>query len=154
VYKVLGDPVSRAGCTPVSVRASEKWVRTVDTTKNHKESFEKILMRRSLYSAVYRTYTVTLKELKAILQVIATKKNSSQKATTATPRIESSPMEGNEEGFREQRRRKRNNSSENEAPQRGNQKPTTYVDGQNQNKATRNFFAPLRAETVAEEREN
>jgi hypothetical protein len=62
-------------------------------------------------------------------------------------------MEANEEGFREQRRRKRNNSSENEAPQRGNKKPATYVDGRNQNKATRNFFALLRAEIVAEENE-
>jgi hypothetical protein len=116
----------------------------VDTAKNDKDSLEKILKGKTLYSALHGTYTVTLKELKAIWQAIATK-NSSQKAT-ATPRIESSPMEANEEGFREQRRRKRNNSSENEAPQRGNQKLATYVDGQNQNKATRNFFAPLRAE--------
>jgi hypothetical protein len=101
---------------------------------------------------VYGTYTVTLKELKAILQGSATK-NSSQQAT-ATPKTESSPMAANEEGFREQRRRKRNNSSENEAPQRGNKKPATYVDGQKQNKATRNFFAPLRAEMEAEETEN
>jgi copper oxidase (laccase) domain-containing protein len=82
---------------------------------------------------LYGTYTVTLKELKAIWQASETK-NSSQKAT-ATPRIESSPMEVNEEVFREQRRRKRNNSSENEAPQRGNKKPATYVDSQNKNKA-------------------
>jgi hypothetical protein len=63
-------------------------------------------------------------------------------------------MEANEEGFREQRRKKRNNSSENEAPQRGNKKPATYLDGQNQNKATSNFFAPLRAEMEAEDKQN
>jgi hypothetical protein len=59
-------------------------------------------------------------------------------------------MEANEVGFHEQRRRKWNNSSENEAPPRGNKKPATYVDGQKQNKATRNLFAPLRAEMEAE----
>jgi hypothetical protein len=80
------------------------------------------------------------------------KKNISQQAT-ATPSTELSPMEANEEGFHEQRcSRKRNNSSENEAPQRGNKKAASYIDRQKQNKAIRNFFAPLRAEMEAEEK--
>jgi hypothetical protein len=62
VYKVLGDLVSLAGCTPVSVGGSEKWVRTVATAKSDKHSLEKILKGKSLYSAVYGTCTVTLKE--------------------------------------------------------------------------------------------
>jgi hypothetical protein len=73
VYKVLGDLVSLAGCTPARVGESEKWVRSVDTAKNDKAGFAKILKGKSLYSAVYGTYTVTLKELKAILQGSATK---------------------------------------------------------------------------------
>jgi hypothetical protein len=38
VYSVLGDLVSLAGCTPVSVGGSEKWIRTVDTAKSDKDS--------------------------------------------------------------------------------------------------------------------
>jgi hypothetical protein len=113
---------------------------------------EKILKGKSLNSAVHGTYTVTLKELKTILQGSATINSSQQQ--TETPRIESSQMAANEEGFREQRRRKRNNSSDNEVPQKVNKKPATNVDGPKQTKATRNFFAPLRREMEAEETEN
>jgi hypothetical protein len=83
-YKVLGDLVSLACCTAASVGESEKWVRTVDAAENDKASLVKILKGKSLYTAVYGTYTVTLKELKAILEGSATK-NISQQAT-ATPK--------------------------------------------------------------------
>jgi hypothetical protein len=66
VYKVLCDLVSLAGCTPASVGESEKWVRTVDAAKNDKASLAKIPKGKNLYSALYGTYTVTRKELKAM----------------------------------------------------------------------------------------
>jgi hypothetical protein len=68
VYRVLGDLVSLAGCTPKSVGDSDAWVRTVDAAKRDKLSLSKILKGKSFYSAVYGTYSVTLSELKTILQ--------------------------------------------------------------------------------------
>jgi hypothetical protein len=41
VYRVLGDLVSLAGCTPVSVGGSEKWIRIVDTARSDKDSLQK-----------------------------------------------------------------------------------------------------------------
>jgi hypothetical protein len=87
VYKVLGDLVSLAGCTPTNVGESEQWVHTVNAAITDKISLSKILKGKSLYSALYGAYTValTISELKAILQGSA-KKNSPQQAT-ATPQL-------------------------------------------------------------------
>jgi hypothetical protein len=148
VYKVLGDLVSLAGCTSTNVGESEQWVHTVNAAKNDKISFSKILKGKSLYSALYGTYTVALSELKAILQGSA-KKNSPQPAT-ATPTAALPQVKATDDGFREQRRRKRNNSSENET-QRGSKKPAPHVERQ---KASKNFFAPMRTEMDTEEKED
>jgi hypothetical protein len=68
VYRVLGDLVSLAGCTPTNVAESEQWVHTVNAAIADKVSLAKIMKGKSLYSALYETYTVALSELKAILQ--------------------------------------------------------------------------------------
>jgi hypothetical protein len=67
VYRVLGDLVSLAGCTPTNVGESEQWVHTVNAAIADKVSLAKIMKGKSLYSALYGTYTVALSELKAIL---------------------------------------------------------------------------------------
>jgi hypothetical protein len=100
---VLGDLVSLAGCTPTNVGESEQWVHTVNAAIADKVNLAKILKGKSLYSALYGTYTVALSELKAILQGSA-KKNSSQQAT-ATPTAALPQVEAIDDGFREQRRR-------------------------------------------------
>jgi hypothetical protein len=149
VYRVLGDLVSLAGCTPKSVGESDVWVRTVDAAKRDKLSLSKILKGKSFYSAVYGTYSVTLNELKAILQGSA-KKSTSQQAE-GIPAANSPPVEAKDEGFREQRRRKRRSSSEDETTrQRGPKKTAPQVERQTQ-KAERNFFAPLRTEEMEAE---
>jgi hypothetical protein len=144
VYKELGDLVSLAGCTSTNAGQSEQWVHIVNAAIADKISLAKILKGKSLYSALYGTYTVALSELKAILQGSA--KNSPQQAT-ATPTAALPQVEAIDDGFREQRRRKRNNSSENET-QRGSKKPAPHIP------TTRNYFAPLRTPQMeAEENE-
>jgi hypothetical protein len=74
----------------------------------------------------------------------------SPQQATATPTAALPQVEATDVGFHEQRRRKRNNSSENET-QRGSKKPAPHVERQ---KASKNFFAPLRTEMDAEEKED
>jgi hypothetical protein len=126
VYKVLGYILRLACCTSTSDGESEMWIRAVDTANNDKISLTKILRGKSLYSALYGTYTMTLSELKAVLQGSA-KKSIFQQAAVTTPAF-SSPMEANDDGFREQRRRKQKNSSENEGPHRGSKKASPQVE--------------------------
>jgi hypothetical protein len=105
--KVLGDIVSLAGCTPSNIGTCSEWSRIVDSAKESRIGLCKCLKGKSLFSALYGTYSVTLSDLKSVLQGSASKPNSSKASATGPGR-----MEAPEDGFREQRRRKRNNSEE------------------------------------------
>jgi hypothetical protein len=63
--------------------------------------------RKRLFSVLYGTYSVILNDLKRVLQGSASKPNSSKVSA-----IGPVAMEVSEDGFREQRRLKRNNSEE------------------------------------------
>jgi hypothetical protein len=140
VYKVLGDIVSLAGCTPANIGTCTEWSRIVDSAKESRIGLCKCLKGKNLFSALYDTYSVTLGDLKSVLQGSASKPNSCK--ATAAGQV---AMEAPEDGFREQRRRKRNNSEE--LRQSSNKKAAlqaakTYVP--RAVAATRNYFAPLR----------
>jgi hypothetical protein len=88
-----------------------------------------------------------------VLQGSATKTNFNR--GTATAAIESDAMEASEDGFPEQSRRIRNNSTDNELHQGCRKKATRKITAQPPKKAfpaTTGHFAPLRtAEMGAEE---
>jgi hypothetical protein len=96
---------------------------------------------KSLYSALYETYTVTLHELQAL-----TKSSCSKPFLTTAPATAITATNGNADvdGFREQWRRKRNSSGEEES-QKKRAVPQTSVERNAEFKpVTRNYFAPLR----------
>jgi hypothetical protein len=64
VYKVLGDIVALAGCTPASIGESEAWSHIVKTTKVDMTEFCKVLSGKQLFSALYGMYSVALNDLK------------------------------------------------------------------------------------------
>jgi hypothetical protein len=101
----------------LSVGHSEEWVSITSSAEQNRENFCKVLRGKTLFSALYGTYTVTLNELKSVL------KASSQKG----------------DGFKEVRNRKRHSSQEaTNSPRKATlPAPSTKV-------ATKNFFAPLR----------
>jgi hypothetical protein len=95
---------------------------------------------KTLYSALYALYTVTLQELKAVLQANTLASQSKRPKTAATQ----------EDGFKEVRRRKRHNTDET-SPTSKRAVPTAASDAIHTPPkvvVTRNFFAPLRATTM------
>jgi hypothetical protein len=67
LFNVLGDIEGVAAYTPASVGNSEQWSAIVNSAEN-RQNLCKTLSGKTLYSALYATYTVTLQELKAVLQ--------------------------------------------------------------------------------------
>jgi hypothetical protein len=98
LFKVLCDIEDIAGCTPALVGDSDLWSSIVKSAEENKRNFCKALDGKTLYSALYVTYTVTLQELKALLKAIASINPTSKSTFTQ------------EEGFTEVRRRKRQSS--------------------------------------------
>jgi hypothetical protein len=64
VYKVLGDIVALAGCTPASIGESEAWCHIVQGTKVDRTEFCKVLSGKQPFSALYGMYSVALNDLK------------------------------------------------------------------------------------------
>jgi hypothetical protein len=121
LHKVLCDIVALAGCTPASVGESEEWAAVVRSAEDNRESFCKALRGKPLFSALYGTYTVTLNELKTVLQA------SSQAGKTKQA-----------DGFQEDRSRKRQFSGEAACtPKKASVAPPAVT-------TTSNFYAPLR----------
>jgi hypothetical protein len=112
----------------------------VDSAEENRANYCKVLSGKTLFSALYGTYTVTLNALKAIL------KASTQPGqnNAPTPVHQQSAKDG---GFQEVRRRKRQGSEE---TAKVSKKPTVTattpaaVKLPPRETATRNFFAPLR----------
>jgi hypothetical protein len=68
---VLSDIEILAKCTPAKARESSEWTSIVRSAEENRANFCKILKGKPLYSALYGIYTLTLNELKAVLQVNA-----------------------------------------------------------------------------------
>jgi hypothetical protein len=97
LFKVLCDIEDVAGYTPASVGDSDQWSSIVNTAEDNRQNFYKALGGKTLYSALYGTYTVAPQELKALLKA----------STTADPTPTPKPASTQEDGFTEVRRRKR-----------------------------------------------
>jgi hypothetical protein len=81
LFKVLCDIQGMAGYTPASVGESHDWTSTINTVKERCTNYCKALFGKTLYSALYSTYTVTLNKLKGLLKVsIFSEEKKSQKA--------------------------------------------------------------------------
>jgi hypothetical protein len=100
VYKVLGDIVSLAGCTPSNIGTCSEWSRTVDSAKESRIGLCNCLKGKRIFSALYGTYSVTLSDLKRVLQGSASKPHSSKASATGLDKMEAPE----EDGFREQRK--------------------------------------------------
>jgi hypothetical protein len=64
---VLCDLEDLASYTPLSVGQNEKWPTIRSSAEDNREQFCKVLQGKTLFSALYGTYTVTLNELKGVL---------------------------------------------------------------------------------------
>jgi hypothetical protein len=102
VYKVLGDIVALADCTPVSIGESEAWSHIVKGTKVDGTEFCKVLSGKQLFSALYGMYSVALNDLKKVLQTSA-----KRMLLPTVQQREPNTEERQEDGFQEQKRRKR-----------------------------------------------
>jgi hypothetical protein len=100
LYKILCDIEDVAGYTPASVGESEQWSSIVSTVEENRANFCKALSGKTLCSALYGTYKVTLNELKGLLKT----STAAKCGTTETTR--------QDDGFQEVRRRKRHNTQE------------------------------------------
>jgi hypothetical protein len=150
VHSVLNNIFILAGCTPRTVGETEVWTSVVRRSEADRLILCRMLEGKSLFGALYRVCSLTLLELKALLQL---QHAAAKKATSATP---TAPDKGE---FRQQRRRKRMNSSEAGRPGSAKKKKKKKKRGSltMSGKAiaahptripTRNFFAPLRAMEV------
>jgi hypothetical protein len=68
LFKILCDIEDVAGYTPVSVGESVEWTSIVNTAEDNRTSYCKALNGKTLYSALYGTYTVTLNKSKVMLK--------------------------------------------------------------------------------------
>jgi hypothetical protein len=128
LFRVLCDIEDVAGYTPAVFGESAEWMAIVSATEENRINYCKALSGKTLFSALYGTYTVTLNDLKSIL-----KASNSAGKTTEKPT--------QEEGFQEVRRRKRHSTTEKAMPTAASAAVSTLP----KEGATRNFFAPVRA---------
>jgi hypothetical protein len=117
ILKVLCDIEKLANCTPISVGESKEWADVISLAEDNREDYFEVLKGKTLFSALYGLYTVTLHDLKKI------KKDSTQQ----------------EDGFKKVHRRKRHCHEESTQAMKKVALPESNV-----KVATRNFFAPLR----------
>jgi hypothetical protein len=145
VCNLLGNIASLTRATPAWVVASVNWQKVVNSVKEDRVNLCRAFEGKTLYSALYGTYTVTLHEVKALAKSSADKPTSSSTAGPATSTT-ATPVPSDIDGFREQRRRKRTSPGGKE-PQKKRATPPMSVEGKPATKApiTRNYFAPLGA---------
>jgi hypothetical protein len=102
LFKLLCNIEGAAGYTPASVGGSEEWSSIVNAAEENQINFCKALTGKTLFSALYGIYGVTLNDLKALL------KASCPAGQSVTPKS-AAPRE---DGFKKIRRRKGNSSNE------------------------------------------
>jgi hypothetical protein len=94
MLNVLSDIEGVASYTPASVGNNEQWSAIVNSAEEDRQNLSKVLSGKTLFSALYGTYTVTLQELKAVLKANTLASQSKTPKSAAT-------QEG---GFKEVRR--------------------------------------------------
>jgi hypothetical protein len=62
LLKVICDIEEMARHAPASVSESEEWSSIFSTAEENRQNFCKVLAGKSLYSALYGTYTVALQD--------------------------------------------------------------------------------------------
>jgi hypothetical protein len=136
LFKVLCDIEDVAGYTPASVGDRDQWSSTVNRSEENRQHFCKAIGGKTLYSALYSTYTVALQELKALLRA----------STTTDPTTRPTPVSTQEESFTEVRRRKRKSSGKSAQTSKKKAAPTAVsaLADTPAKVTTRNFFTPLR----------
>jgi hypothetical protein len=147
VDKVLGDIVSLTGCTPASVGESATFKEVIENAKQDRINLCNALKGKGLFSALYDTYTITLNELKNVLQ------QSVKRSATAA--AENAPLDS----FREKGRgRKRNNTPDQEQSGKSNKKVNPRVSAVPIKTSPaihpRNYYAPLRTVEMDTEKED
>lgn len=94
LFKVLCAIEEMAGYVPAAVRESAEWM-AVSAAEENRANYSEAVFRKTFFSALYGTHTVTLNELKAVL------KASTSAGRTTTPKATEKPTQ--EEGFQEVR---------------------------------------------------
>jgi hypothetical protein len=102
LYEVLCEIKDVAGYTLASVGESELWPSIVSAAEYNRQNFCKALIEKTMFSALYGTYTVTLQELKAVL------KASTPAGQSKTPKSAATE----EYGSKNVRRTKRHSTNE------------------------------------------
>jgi ElaB/YqjD/DUF883 family membrane-anchored ribosome-binding protein len=102
LFKEVCDIEVVAGYTPASVGESEQWSSIVNIAEENRQNFCQALNEKTLFSALYGTYTVALQELKALLKASSPAGKSETTKCTASQ----------EDGFKEVRQRKRHSTNE------------------------------------------
>jgi hypothetical protein len=134
LFKILRDIEDVAGYTPAAVGESAEWTARVSASEENRTNYCRALSGKTLFSALYGSYTVTLNDLRTLLKVIT---------STGRPTETESEKPTQEEGFKEVRRRKRRSTTDS-APT--SKKATAAAASTSTNEvATRNFFPLLRA---------
>jgi hypothetical protein len=133
LLKIYCDIEYVASFTPATIGESAEWATIASTAEENRDNYCKALTGKILFSALYGTYTVALKDLKSLV-----KARSSETSKTAKP--------AQEEDFKEVRRRKRQHTTES-API--SKKPSAAAGKPPKNEvSTRNFFALLRVTSM------
>jgi hypothetical protein len=141
VHKVLSYIEILAECTPAKMGESSQWTSIVNSAKENRVNFCKVLEGKLLFSALYSMYTVTVNELKAILKVNAQAGNSGPVNKTT---LESTAQD---DDFQEVKRRKRhifNDTSQTAKKSTKSVPVSTAVKLPPKAVSARNFFTPLR----------
>jgi hypothetical protein len=100
LLQVLGDMQDVARHIPVSGGESAEWSAIVNAAEENGASYCKDLRGKQYYSALYGTYTVTLQELKAVIDARTLADQTNILKTTGQ-------QTNNKDDFQEVRRRKR-----------------------------------------------
>jgi hypothetical protein len=107
VYDILGTIASLVRSTPRQITNGASWQDIVKSAHKDQESLCNALGGKRLYSALYGTYTVALSELNSLVQT-----STSEAGATPVPSAVTEASKGPDEGFHEQRKRKRNSTRE------------------------------------------
>jgi hypothetical protein len=103
---VISDIEILAKCTPARVRESSEWTTIVKSAKENRAKFCLLSDVKPIFSAFYGMYTVTLKELQAVLKV-----NTEAGQSGAVKKI-SFETTAQDDDFQEIKRRKRRISND------------------------------------------
>jgi hypothetical protein len=68
LLKVLCDTENLANSTPILVGESKEWAAIFSSAEDNREDYCKVLKGKTLFSALYGTYTVKLHDLKKTLK--------------------------------------------------------------------------------------